>query len=116
MKMKKIDTTALLSTAAFILLVEGSQAKLQQIDTFKGPGIVECNRGDCVFSVSSETACSDPCHTKHSRHMYDYSFKELADVKGGVHLRNGRASNEEPCYHTKARNINTGKRYCNKSQ
>eukprot|EP00580_Thalassiosira_gravida_P003513 CAMPEP_0201621658 /NCGR_PEP_ID=MMETSP0492-20130828/47001_1 /ASSEMBLY_ACC=CAM_ASM_000837 /TAXON_ID=420259 /ORGANISM="Thalassiosira gravida, Strain GMp14c1" /LENGTH=87 /DNA_ID=CAMNT_0048091215 /DNA_START=229 /DNA_END=492 /DNA_ORIENTATION=+ len=54
--------------------------------------------------------CSDPCHTLHHRHMYDWSFEEVADVSWDFEMNMSDASNDnvvgDPCFHRYAKNIN----------
>ncbi len=49
-------------------------------DTISGPGVVECNQGECEFQVVASRGCFDPCHTRTQSHMYDMAFADVADV------------------------------------
>jgi hypothetical protein len=48
-------------------------------ETFTGPGVVECNQGECEFQVEASRGC-DPCHTRTHSHIYDMAFVDVADV------------------------------------
>jgi hypothetical protein len=71
------------------------------LDTFLGPGILECNSGQCEFSGRAGMfgGCTDPCHTRTSRHSFDFSFKDVGDVTG---LQSYRG---KQCYYKYAKNI-----------
>lgn len=73
------------------------------LDTFLGPGILECNSGQCEFSGRAGMfgGCTDPCHTRTSRHSFDFSFKDVGDVTG---LQSYRG---KQCYYKYAKNINS---------
>lgn len=72
-------------------------------DTFVGPGLVECNRGECEFSVDfALSASSDPCHTRTHDHMYDSSFQELSFVYTDPSNDDGN-----PSFYRYASNIDT---------
>ncbi len=72
------------------------------LDTFLGPGILECNSGQCQFSGRAGMfGCTDPCHTRTSRHSFDFSMKDVSDTSG-VQSYNGKQ-----CYFKYAKNINT---------
>jgi hypothetical protein len=71
-------------------------------DTFIGPGVVECNQGECEFSVKAGRGCIDPCHTRTHYHMYDMSFIDVADVS--VDPSNDNII-DEPCFFKYAKHI-----------
>ena len=78
-------------------------------DAYVGPGILECNSGQCNFSLKPGLGCSDPCHTFHSDHMYDRAFDEVSNVSRDFAMSVREPSNDhiagEPCYHRSAKNI-----------
>lgn len=79
-------------TASLDLLI--LTQKCDTLDTFVGPGVIECNSGQCQFSGgrAGMFGCNDPCHTNTRSHMYDYSFREVSDVSG-VQSYNGKLCN-----------------------
>ena len=63
-----------------LLLFHGSQARLRigDLETFIGPGVFECNMGECEFEVDPSLGIgADPCHTRTKRHMYELGELEL---------------------------------------
>ena len=104
--LRKYNRFAIVAVATLPFLLRQS---LAQVDTFVGPGIIECEMGECDFSVDPSLGCSDPCHTSYSRHMYEMAFEDLSRVSNDFHFRDGEASNDnlfgEPCFHKRAEYI-----------
>ena len=77
--------------------------KCDTLDIFVGPGVIECNSGQCQFSGgrAGMFGCTDPCHTKTRSHMYDNSFREVSDVSGN------QSYNGKLCYFKYAKNIDS---------
>lgn len=69
---------------------------------FIGPGVVECNQGECAFSVEAGKGCFDPCHTRTHYHMYDMSFIDVADV---IVDQSKDSSIDEQCFFKHAKHI-----------
>ena len=76
-------------------------------DTFIGPGVVECDRGECEFSVDAGRGCSDPCHTRTQNHRYDLAFINLADVSMDSSKGDNNLTEDEQCYFKYAKNIDS---------
>ena len=96
-KMKGIYT-AIVATFGLLLANKCNAV----FDTFIGPGVVECNQGECEFTVKAGRGCIDPCHTQTHYHMYDMSFIDIADVS--VDPSNDNTI-DEPCSFTYAKHI-----------
>ena len=45
---------------------------------FVGPGLIECEAGECDFSV--QPGLSDPCHIYTSNHPYEESFEDISVI------------------------------------
>mmetsp|Transcript_23562 Transcript_23562/g.30134 ORF Transcript_23562/g.30134 Transcript_23562/m.30134 type:complete len:229 (-) Transcript_23562:58-744(-) len=105
--MRDNHSIASILTAALILLsVHGDQVR-KQMATFRGPGVVECSKGECDFSIKSGLGCVDPCHTLHHHHMYDMTFGQVSEVSTDFQMSNPSNDNiiGGPCFHRNAKNI-----------
>jgi hypothetical protein len=73
------------------------------VNTFVGPGIIECNVGQCEFSgrAGPVAGCSDPCHTIKTRHSFDFAFREVSDISGP------QSYGGKQCYFKYAKNIDS---------
>ena len=85
-----------------LLLIRKNQAIDPDRSTFVGPGVIECDAGQCDFSVDPSLGCSDPCHTLTHEHMYDLPFKHVGVVSSSV-----VAPGRRVCYKKEANNINS---------
>lgn len=99
--MIRFTRIATLAVAAVqLLLISESQAALINRSTFVGPGVMECDAGECEFTVDPSLGCADPCHTQTHEHIYDLAFKHVADTNSNVVVPGGQV-----CYAKQAKNI-----------
>lgn len=94
--------TTIAPAIILLLLINVSNAAVAGVDTFVGPGVMECDVGQCSFSVDPGLGCADPCHTLRHQHMFDLAFKHVAEVSSNVVAPGGRV-----CYKKQAKNINS---------
>jgi hypothetical protein len=97
--MKAIGTILIAASLDLLILTQTCNT----LDTFVGPGVIECNRGQCEFACPhSRRSCSDPCHTiTRSSNLFTLSFRQVADVSG-IQTYGGKQ-----CYFKFAENINS---------
>ena len=97
--MKAIGTILIAASLDLLILTQTCNT----LDTFVGPGVIECNRGQCEFACPhSRRSCSDPCHTiTRSSNLFTLSFRQVADVSG-IQTYGGKQ-----CYFKFAENVNS---------
>ena len=97
--MKATGTILITASLDLLILTQACHA----LDAFVGPGVIECNRGQCEFSCHGrKRSCSDPCHTiTRSSNLFTLSFRQVADVSG-IQSYGGKQ-----CSYKYAENINS---------
>lgn len=78
---------------------EGNRA--DGMETFIGPGVMECSNAVCTFEVDADLKCADPCHTHSAPRMYEYPFLTFSTVSDPYY------ESDELCFYRNAAEINT---------
>lgn len=98
--MKNLSPTPALFVAASLSSLHHGNAQRM---SFSGAGMLECNQGQCEFSVADADICNDPCHTHSHNTIYDFSLRTIARTSN----RRSHPTRSSCYYFKTVTNINT---------
>ena len=75
----KITMRNIRSRRIAILILTAAALVVESSGVFVGPGLIECEAGECDFSVV-QPGLNDPCHIYTSNHPYEESFEDISVI------------------------------------